>query len=93
MFGRNLPCGGGGYFRLLPYAVSRWGFRQVNARDRQPAIFYFHPWEIDPDQPRAAPCAAQEPRFRHYLNLDRMEDAAGPAAAGLRLGPHGPDIS
>ena len=72
MFGRNLPCSGGGYFRLLPYAVSRWGFRQVNRRDRQPAIFYFHPWEIDPGQPRQS-AAPLKSRFRHYLNLDRME--------------------
>jgi polysaccharide deacetylase family protein (PEP-CTERM system associated) len=76
MFGRNLPCSGGGYFRLLPYAVSRWGFRQVNARDRQPAIFYFHPWEIDPDQPRQHH-APLKSRFRHYLNLHRMEDRLG----------------
>jgi polysaccharide deacetylase family protein (PEP-CTERM system associated) len=72
MFGRNLPCSGGGYFRLLPYALSRWGFRQVNTRDRRPAIFYFHPWEIDPDQPRQH-SAPLKSRFRHYLNLDRME--------------------
>ena len=72
MFGRNLPCSGGGYFRLLPYSASRWAFRQVNERDRQPAIFYFHPWEIDPDQPRQNQ-APLKSRFRHYLNLDRME--------------------
>lgn len=72
MLGRNLPCSGGGYFRLLPYALSRWGFRQVNRRDAQPAIFYFHPWEIDPDQPRQSN-APLKSRFRHYLNLDRME--------------------
>jgi polysaccharide deacetylase family protein (PEP-CTERM system associated) len=76
LFGRNLPCSGGGYFRLLPYAVSRWGFRQVNRRDHRPAIFYFHPWEIDPDQPRqnAAPLKS---RVRHYLNLGRMEQRLG----------------
>jgi polysaccharide deacetylase family protein (PEP-CTERM system associated) len=72
MLGRNLPCSGGGYFRLLPYALSRWGFRQVNRRDRRPAIFYFHPWEIDPSQPRQS-AAPLKSRFRHYLNLDRME--------------------
>ena len=72
MFGRNLPCSGGGFFRLLPYAVSRWGFRQVNRRDRQPAIFYFHPWEVDPEQPRQS-TAPLKSRFRHYLNLGRME--------------------
>ena len=54
LFGRNLPSSGGGYFRLLPYAVSRWMLRQVQARDKQSAIFYFHPWEIDVDQPRVA---------------------------------------
>lgn len=70
--GRNLPVGGGGYFRLLPYQLSRWGIGRVNARDRQPAIFYFHPWEIDPDQPRIAK-AGFKSRFRHYLNLHRTE--------------------
>jgi polysaccharide deacetylase family protein (PEP-CTERM system associated) len=72
VFGRNLPCSGGGYFRLLPYALSRWGFRRVNQRDRRPAIFYFHPWEIDPDQPKQHE-APLKSRLRHYLNLDRME--------------------
>jgi len=72
LFGRNWPAGGGGYFRLLPYATSRWLLRRVNRVDRQPAIFYFHPWEIDPAQPRV-PGIDAKTRFRHYLNLDRME--------------------
>jgi polysaccharide deacetylase family protein (PEP-CTERM system associated) len=72
LLGRNLPCSGGGYFRLLPYAVSRWALRRVNKRDRRPCIFYFHPWEIDPDQPRLA-AAPLKSRVRHYLNLGRME--------------------
>lgn len=76
LFGRNFPCSGGGYFRLLPYAISRWGFRQINQRDHRPAIFYFHPWEIDPDQPRQT-AAPLKSRFRHYLNLDRMEERLG----------------
>jgi len=71
-FGRNFPCSGGGYFRLLPYAVSRLNMRRVNRRDGQPCIFYFHPWEIDPGQPRQAGIGAKA-RFRHYTNLDRME--------------------
>ncbi|MGH8495257.1 MAG: XrtA system polysaccharide deacetylase [Gammaproteobacteria bacterium] len=71
LFGHNLPCGGGGYFRLLPYRVSRWALGRINRRDRQPAIFYFHPWEIDPDQPRI-PGVDWRSRFRHYLNLERM---------------------
>lgn len=68
----RLPCGGGGYFRLLPYAMYRWALRRVNQGDGQPGMFYFHPWEIDPDQPRPAGLGAKA-RFRHYLNLERME--------------------
>ena len=69
--GRNFPSSGGGYFRLLPYALSRWMLRQVNRRDGQPAIFYFHPWEIDAEQPRVAGIDAKT-RFRHYVNIGRM---------------------
>ncbi|MFN3469678.1 MAG: XrtA system polysaccharide deacetylase [Novosphingobium sp.] len=69
--GRRMAAGGGGFFRLLPYAVSRWAIRQVNLREHRPAVFYFHPWEIDPGQPRpeAAPLRS---RLRHYTNLDVM---------------------
>ena len=70
--GRNFPCGGGGYFRLLPYAASRWAVRRVNRIDAQPGIFYFHPWELDPEQPRPSGLTVKT-RFRHYLNLRRME--------------------
>jgi len=70
--GRNLPAAGGGYFRLLPYAASRWLIRRVNRNDRRAAMFYFHPWEVDPDQPRI-PGAPLKSRFRHYVNLGRME--------------------
>jgi polysaccharide deacetylase family protein (PEP-CTERM system associated) len=69
---RNLPSSGGGYFRLLPYALSRWMLRRVNQQDREPAIFYFHPWEIDVGQPRIAGISAKA-RFRHYVNIDRTE--------------------
>ena len=72
MFGGNLPAGGGGYFRLLPYALSRWSIRRVNVVDRMPAMFYFHPWEVDPAQPRVDGIGAKA-RFRHYVNLRRME--------------------
>lgn len=72
LFKRNLPAGGGGYFRLLPYGVSRWCLKRVNAVDRQPCIFYFHPWEIDPDQPRQKGLSLRT-RFRHYVNLSTME--------------------
>ncbi|MFO1431482.1 MAG: XrtA system polysaccharide deacetylase [Candidatus Competibacteraceae bacterium] len=70
--GQKLPCGGGGYFRLLPYALSRWAMRRVNERDGQACVFYFHPWELDPEQPRV-PGIDYKTRFRHYLNLNRME--------------------
>lgn len=70
--GRTFPCGGGGYFRLFPYALSRWAIRRVNSQDHQSTIFYFHPWEIDPEQPRI-PGISAKTRFRHYLNLDRTE--------------------
>jgi polysaccharide deacetylase family protein (PEP-CTERM system associated) len=69
--GRNLPSSGGGYFRLLPYALSRWMLRAVNRRDGQPAVFYFHPWEIDAGQPRPSGLDART-RFRHYVNIGRM---------------------
>jgi polysaccharide deacetylase family protein (PEP-CTERM system associated) len=72
LFNRNLPAGGGGYFRLLPYSVSRWCMKRVNAVDRQPCIFYFHPWEIDPGQPRQGGASLRS-RFRHYVNLSSME--------------------
>ena len=70
--GKNFPCGGGGYFRFWPYRLSRWAMQRVNRQDQQACIFYFHPWEIDPQQPRQAQLSAKA-RFRHYLNLNRME--------------------
>jgi polysaccharide deacetylase family protein (PEP-CTERM system associated) len=72
LMGRNLPAAGGGWFRLLPYQVSRWMLRRVNAQDRAPCMFYFHPWEVDPEQPRQAGISAKT-RFRHYVNLQRMQ--------------------
>ncbi len=72
LLGRNFPSSGGGYFRLLPYALSRWMLRRVNQGDAQSAIFYFHPWEIDVDQPRIEGIGAKT-RFRHYINIERVE--------------------
>lgn len=69
--GKRLAAGGGGFFRVLPYAFSRWAIRQVNRQERRPAIFYFHPWEIDPGQPRVAG-APLKSRLRHYTNLELM---------------------
>lgn len=74
--GRNLPVGGGGYFRLVPYAMFRWALNRLNRDDEMPAVFYFHPWEVDPDQPRP-PGLSAKTRFRHYLNLGRMERRLG----------------
>jgi polysaccharide deacetylase family protein (PEP-CTERM system associated) len=68
--GRTLAAGGGGFFRMLPYGFSRWAVRQVNAETR-PAIIYFHPWEIDPEQPRVAN-APMRSKLRHYTNLSGM---------------------
>ena len=73
LFQRNLPAGGGGYFRLWPYPVSRWFLQRLNHFEERPAIFYFHPWEIDYQQPRQKGISMKT-RFRHYHNLHRMED-------------------
>jgi polysaccharide deacetylase family protein (PEP-CTERM system associated) len=82
---RNLPSSGGGYFRLLPYALSRWMIRRVNEQDRESAIFYFHPWEIDAGQPRVAGID-RKTRFRHYVNIPRMESKLGTLLADFRWG-------
>ena len=76
MFRRNLPSSGGGYFRLLPYSLSRWMLRQVNSQDSAPAVFYFHPWEMDVGQPRVQGIGFKT-RFRHYVNIGRMEQRLG----------------
>jgi polysaccharide deacetylase family protein (PEP-CTERM system associated) len=67
--GVNLPVAGGGYFRLLPYAWTKWGIRRVNRLEREPVVFYLHPWEIDPDQPRMH--VGAKTRLRHYGGLGR----------------------
>ena len=84
-FDRNWPASGGGYFRLLPYPVSRWLLQKVNELDRQPAIFYFHPWEIDAGQPRV-PGISAKTRFRHYLNLQHTEGRLRRLLADFRWG-------
>jgi polysaccharide deacetylase family protein (PEP-CTERM system associated) len=72
-FGRNWPAGGGGYFRLFPYGLFKRNLRAVRAGDRQPCMFYFHPWEIDHTQPRITGTSVKT-RVRHYLNLERTFD-------------------
>ena len=71
LLGYRLPMAGGGYFRLYPDALTRAGLRQINNKANKPFIFYLHPWEIDPDQPRVP--ASWLSRFRHYNNLDKCE--------------------
>ncbi len=73
VLGRKIPCGGGGYFRLLPYFISKAAMQRVNDKDQQACIFYFHPWEIDPGQPRQRQ-ASLKSKFRHYTNLAVMEN-------------------
>lgn len=85
LWNRNLPSSGGGYFRLLPYALSRWLLGRVNRVDQEPAIFYFHPWEIDAEQPRVAGIDAKS-RFRHYVNIGRMEARLQQLLADFRWG-------
>ena len=71
LMGRNWPAAGGGWFRLLPYSMSRWMLNRVNTQDGAPCMFYFHPWELDAGQPRQTGLSART-RFRHYVNLQRM---------------------
>jgi len=72
IFGCRVPVAGGGYFRLLPYWLSRWGLASINRRELRPFVFYLHPWEIDPAQPRVS--ASWLSRFRHYTNLGKCEE-------------------
>src|SRR5690606_19296808 len=70
--GARLPCGGGGYFRLLPYSLFSWALRRVQA-EGESCVFYLHPWEVDPGQPRI-PGAPLKSRIRHYMNLSSTEE-------------------
>ncbi len=100
MFHRNLPSSGGGYFRLLPYALSRWMLRQVHRQDGSPAVFYFHPWEMDVGQPRVQGIGFKT-RFRHYVNIGRMEQRLGHLLQDFHWGrmdhiflaPHTPEVA
>ncbi|MDE2561631.1 MAG: DUF3473 domain-containing protein [Sphingomonadales bacterium] len=83
--GRRIAAGGGGFFRVLPYGVSRWAIRQVNTRDQRPAVFYFHPWEIDPNQPRVTHAPLRS-RLRHYTNLARMQSKLAQLIGEFRWG-------
>ncbi len=81
----NFPVAGGGYFRILPYAWTRWGIARLNDAERRPAVFYLHPWEIDPDQPRLT--AGLLSRFRHYRNLSETEGRLEQLLADFEFAP------
>ncbi|MFA7554741.1 MAG: XrtA system polysaccharide deacetylase [Spongiibacteraceae bacterium] len=72
IMGKNIPISGGGFFRLYPYPLTRWAVKRFAATEAQPYIFYLHPWEVDPQQPRVDGISAKS-RFRHYLNLSKVE--------------------
>ena len=80
----NVPVGGGGYFRLLPYAWTRWGISRINEHEGRPAIFYLHPWEIDPDQPRLS--SGRLSKLRHYRNLKETEPRLRQLLSDFRFG-------
>lgn len=82
---RRVAAGGGGFFRVLPYGFSRWAIRQVNEEESRPAMFYFHPWEVDPDQPRV-PNAPMRSKLRHYTNLKQMAGKLSRLAGEFRWG-------
>jgi polysaccharide deacetylase family protein (PEP-CTERM system associated) len=84
VLGSNLPVAGGGYFRILPYWWTKWGIARLNRSESQPAIFYLHPWEIDPGQPRLP--ASRLSRFRHYRNLDKAEPRLKRLLTDFRFG-------
>jgi polysaccharide deacetylase family protein (PEP-CTERM system associated) len=83
---RNFPCGGGGYFRLLPYPCSKWSIGHLNRHEGRASVFYLHPWELDPDQPRPSGLGMKT-RVRHYLNLDRMEHRLSRLLGDFHWGP------
>ncbi len=84
--GRTVPVAGGGYFRLLPFGVTRWGFAQAN-RSGRPGVFYLHPWEVDPGQPDLRSCTSRLGAFRHYTGLARTEPRLRRLLAAFRFAP------
>jgi polysaccharide deacetylase family protein (PEP-CTERM system associated) len=83
--GNNFPVAGGGYLRIFPYAVNHLAIRHLNRKEKQPAVVYFHPWELDPEQPRMA--GAWLSRFRQYTNLSRLESRLRKLLARFSFGP------
>ena len=83
---KNFPIAGGGYFRFLPYAATRWGLQRINQQEQRPFVFYLHPWEFDPQQPRMTGASAKS-KFRHYLNLSRTERRFKSLLTDFKFGP------
>jgi polysaccharide deacetylase family protein (PEP-CTERM system associated) len=91
VLGRNLPISGGGYFRLFPYIVTRTALKRININENQPFVFYMHPWEIDPDQPRIQKASLLS-RFRHYVNLDTTRSKLEKLLDDFQFGPFRQDL-
>lgn len=85
-FGRKVPVAGGGYFRILPYWFTRMALKKINQQEKQPFIFYLHPWEVDPNQPRVNH-AGWKSRFRHYHNLGKTEGRLHRLLQEFQFGP------
>ena len=85
IFGKNVPIAGGGYFRLYPFRWTAWGIRKLNGKEGQPALFYIHPWEIDPGQPRMR--GSWLSMFRHYVNLKNTEEKLDRLLGAFRFAP------
>lgn len=86
IFGRKIPVAGGGYFRILPYWFTRMALKKINQQEKQPVIFYLHPWEVDPNQPKIDH-AGWKSRFRHYHNLGRTEERLHYLLQEFQFGP------
>jgi polysaccharide deacetylase family protein (PEP-CTERM system associated) len=84
LMGMNVPIGGGGFFRLAPFQLFRWGIHRVNVREEQPVMFYLHPWELDPGQPR--PPMAWRHRFRHYVGVEKEANKLSRLMGRFRFG-------
>jgi hypothetical protein len=84
LLGRNVPVAGGAYFRIYPYAVTRWAFQSIN-RQRKPAVFYLHPWELDPEHPRIS--LPRRVALTHYFNLRDTERRLRRLLADFRFAP------
>ena len=86
LWGRKIPVAGGGYFRILPYWFTKMALKKINQQEKQPFVFYLHPWEADPDQPRVSH-AGWKSRFRHYHNLGKTEERLHRLLKEFRFGP------